>query len=496
MRCFELRLRVVVTVLTLSMLISLLFIPYITNGMWFDDSLNSQIGVMIHRFHSGLGEFSFKIVNSWFISGRLMLGFFPIYAFFYLLEGNTLLIRFMDMVFVLANIAAVIYLLRLSKVSWQTIGVFVLILVSLFQIRPIHDPIASYAIFYKFLGLAITISLIFLVKWRESGQTSYLVISNLVTIISLFCYELNIIYFPIAVVTILISPHAKRLRNLLIVISLFVLSLAAIYLIRYLSPHGSTDFGSLKAFPIVLLKQVVGCLPGSFYLIFGHVYNPFSQLILAFLENKVAWLVTTFSLLCFYLLVRSSNIDESNHQVSKGLIAVALGFVFLPACVIAVAARYQKEIAWGLPYLPVYYQYFGLALLLALLIQQLIIKRYRLVLALLMPFFAMYTTLNWISNIHTAAILDRVFKEPVHSFTQALREGLLDVVRDGDIVEINGQGGFISGNLIYQIVGKNVTVPGEMIAFFKSKPRKDAIHYHLHRQYDVSKANLWQLEVK
>ncbi|MBA3536110.1 MAG: hypothetical protein H0T84_05800 [Tatlockia sp.] len=489
----------VVVGLSYLLLIALEFLPFVTNGMWFDDSLNSQIYDMIQRFHSGLGEFSINIVKLWLIKGgRVMLGFFPIYSFFYFLQGNELLIRLADVASTVIHIGMVIYLLKLVHISWRTIGLFVLLLVSIFQIRPLDDPIAAYAIFYQLLGLFITISLILLVKWRQTARSGYLLASTMVAILSLLCYELNIIYFPIAIAVICTSMQVNRLKNLIIVTIPLTLFLVFSYLLRHsvAAVYSGTTLGSLNAFPVTYLKQLTGCLPGSFYIMIGHVNNPLSQLIKDFLSNYGAWLVATLSFLCYFFLIRPDNSAESSAQVPKGVIPIAAAFVLLPPVLMALSERYQMVISWGLPYLPVYYEYFGLALLLAVFIQRYVVKLHPILLILIIALSSLYTTLNWISNKHEAAFLDTIFTEPKRSLTHALKEGLLDVVRDGDIVEIQDQNSYINGNLIYRLTGKNVVVPNEIIQSFESMPREDAIRYILNRQFIADRGYVWQLAIK
>ncbi|MBA2652458.1 MAG: hypothetical protein H0U73_09370 [Tatlockia sp.] len=490
------RFALVLNILLLLTLIGLLLIPFATNGMWYDDAIYVQTWDLLQRFHLKLGFFSLNMVKLWLYgNSRLLLSFFPIYGFFYLFKGNTEISRLVDISFVLINIATVIYLLRLVRIPWRSIGCFVLILISLFQIRPCYDPIASYAVLFKLLAFAITISLILLVKWQQTGRTSYLAISNLIILISLFCYELNILYYPIAVVTILTAPYAKRLKNLLITILPLVLYITCVCLIRSYNTnlYPGTTFGSLRGMPITYLKQLVGSFPGSFYLMYGHNDYHFSVLIKALISSKIAWLIAALSLLCSYFIVGFQTNEKSHPEVSKGLIATALVFVVLTPFLIAFSLKYQLELMWGLPYLPVYYQYFGLALLLALSLQRLMIKRQQLVLIVIVPLFSLYTTLNWISNKNEMAKHESFYTEPIHSLGRALDKGLLDVVRDGDILELKDLPFYINGNLFYRMAGKNLSIPSDMWVI---KPRKDAICYQLSGPVAGDKESVWQLILK
>ncbi len=491
---FQLDSRVAVLAMIFSqiVLIGLLLIPFATNGIWFDDAQYAQIWDFLNRYQIGFWSYTTDTVKGWLYgSGRIMFSFFPIYAFFYLLKDNALLVRLLDVAFILGHIATVIYLLRLVAISWRTIGLFVLILVSLFQIRPFYDPVASYAVFYKFLGILVTISLIFLVKWRQTGKTIFLASSTTVALFSWFCYEINIIYVPIAVATIWTSAHPQRLRNWLILITPTVFFLVITYVVRHQAPHlyvGAT-FGSLKAFPITYLKQLIGSLPGSYYLIQGHYSNNFSLLLKTFIANRLAWFVAVFSLLCTWFLLKFKIQEISTYQIPKGIMATALAFVFFPALLIASSAKYQTELQWGLAYLPVYYQYFGLALVIALLVKKLMAtKNARKYMLVFTPLFAFYITLNWLSNIYEAGLHDLVYLDLKLSLIKEIKGGLLDGVKDGDSLETEFLPFYFNSTFFYGLTKKNFALANEAFP-----PRKEAIHYKLGRPYVDGKGFVWQL---
>jgi hypothetical protein len=113
---------------------------------------------------------------------------------------------------------------------------------------------------------------------------------------------------------------------------------------------------------------------------------------------------------------------------------------------------------------------------------------------LLGPIFAIYLASNWVVNMHLVQCLDARYDEPRNSLVSALKAGLLDPVRDGDVVEIVDQPIFINGNLIYQTIRKNVSIPNEaaITPWFESKPRQDANRYRLRR--DCGSDNAWRLD--
>lgn len=477
-------------------LLSLLLLPYARNGLWFDDSLNSQTWGMVNRFQVGLWEFSTQVSKVWFTEyGRILLCWPAIYGFFYAIR-DARLIRIADVALVIAHIGTVVHLLRRVRVSWQTISVFLMLLVSLFQIRYGDDPIAAYATFCQALGIAMTVALILLTRWQQTGGVRYLIASAVIATLSMLCYELNAIYVPIAVIAITMTTHGKRMRNLAIVLVPFLLFVVVNLYVKHKAqhPYAGSAFGSLGAVPTAYLKQLVATLPGSFYFLRAQPDYPLSQLIHAVVGSKIAWVIIGLSLICCTFFAKRSGQESSN--VPRGLIFAAAAFIFLPPALIAISAKYQTQLAWGDAHLPVYYQYFGLAFLGAAALSKIVRWNVLWTLKIMAPVFAIYVASNWVVNMRQVTHLDAAYAEPRNSLVSSLKSGLLDPVRDGDVVEIVGQPIFINGNLIFQTIGKNISIPNEaaIAGWFESKPRSDANHYRLYR--DLASGNTWKLSVQ
>ncbi len=475
--------------------IAILLFPYATNGLWFDDALNSQTWGMLRRFDTNVWDFSMRVSKAWlFSAGRFLFGWPAIYGFFYAVKEPSL-IRLADIAFVVIHLGFVIYLLRQVRISWSTVGVFLLFLVSLFQIRYSDDPIAAYATFCQVLGIAITFALILLVRWHETGSNGYLIASVVVIMCSLLCYELNVIYVPICIAAIVISKHPNRVRNLAIVLVPFALFVASALYLKHVVPRpypGST-FGTLEAIPGGYIKQLVATLPGSFYFLRARPDYPVSVLITATLGSTVAWMLGALALAAYVLVAKRQGDVPSG--VSRGIVATSAAFVLLPPILIAISARYQTHVGWGDAHLPIYYQYFGLAFLGAAASARILRGHRTAALIAMGSIFAVYVALNWMVNLRQVAYLDAVFAEPRDSLVFALKKGLFDSVRDGDVVEIRNQPIFINGNLIYQTIGKKVSIPDETatLSWFDSRPKPgpSTNHYILFR--DPAAANAWRL---
>ncbi|MDN7181208.1 hypothetical protein M0D69_25075 [Caballeronia sp. SEWSISQ10-4 2] len=475
-------------------LAALLLLPYATNGLWFDDAINSQTWGMLNRFDVSLWDFSLRVINVWLIDyGRILLCWPVVYGFFYITRDPGV-IRIVDVALVITHIAVVVVLLRQLRLSWRAVGLFILFVLSLFQIRTGDDPIAAYASFCQLLGIGLTISLIFFGEWYQTGSVKYLAASTVLATLLTLCYELNFVFLPIAFTCIAIAPHKRRALSFLIVTLPFALWIAAnLYLKQHTAhPYSGTSFGSLTAVPVAYAKQLVATLPGSFYFLSLEPEFGFKRLASAVMSNATAMLVFLLSFMTYVHLFRQPS--QPADPLNLRLLAGAGAFVFFPPALIAISAKYQAELGWGDAHIPVYYQYFGLALVGAVAFERLLFRLTKTQVVLVGLIFSVYVSSNWILNVQTAHRVDNVFQEPRSTFVAAMKDGILGPVRNGDTLEIVDQPTYINGNLIYQTIQKNVFIPREAVvqAWFNSAPRPDAQRFSLYR--DVSAGNAWHLK--
>lgn len=473
--------------------IAVLLFPYAKNGLWFDDALNSQMWGMLNRFDVGIWDFSVRVSKVWFYeAGRILLCWPVLYGFFYVTREPEI-VRLAAVLLVLVHVGLVVRLLREVRIPWPTIGVFVLFLVALFQIRANDDPVAAYASFCQLLGIALSVALLLLVRWWNTGATWYLFASIGLVMVSLLGYELNVVFVPVCMVTILVSRHPHRLRNLAMLLVPFLLFIAVNLYAKHgaSQPYQGSTFGALSAVPISYMKQLSAAFPGSFYLFRARSEFPLASLVATTVTNPMAWLTAALALVSFSLVARRHSVVSK--KMPSGALATAAAFLLMPPVLISISARYQSFIGWGDAHLPVYYQYFGLAFLGASAFSW-VCRKYRApTIWIVAPLFAAYAALNWMMNLRQVDYLDAIFAEPRSSLVAALRSGLMEPVRDGDLVEIVNAPIFINGNLIYQTIQKRVATPNEAasIKYFQSLPGASAKSFRLER--DPVAPHSWRL---
>lgn len=476
-----------------SFLFAVALIPFAKNGFWADDALNSQTWGMVNRFHSSVWEFSYRVSHVWLVNyGRILFPWPAIYGFFYVMRDE-LAARLADLALFVGHISITVLVLRRLGINWRTLGFFALALLALMQIRDSNDPLAAYAGFSQVVGILLMLSLLLLCKWYQTQAAGWLIASSLLATLSMTCYEINAVYVPISIAAILMSEHRKKLRNLAIVILPFAAFLAINIYVKCiaLTPYDGSKVGHLSAIPVTFLKQLVATLPGSFYVLSGRLSLSPQELFAAAVKDWLTWGVVILWVAIAIKIMR----EESRQQSGMRMATFAASMLLLvPPTLIAISAKYQASLNWGGAHVPVYYQCFGLAFLLAAMGERALTHARANLSAIAILVIGLYVGLNWSMNMHQSTSIDVASREPRDSLVAALKQGLFEGVSDGDIVQIDDQPIFINGNLIYQTTEINVSIPNEtaIAGWFESPPRHNAKRYRLFR--DTVAGNQWKIQ--
>lgn len=481
--------------LATSIVALLILRPFYSNGFWFDDSLNSQMRSMLHRFDTSLLDFSLQVTVVWIKNaGRLLLGWINIYTMFYVFHEPRWL-RGLSMIFLLCHVALFAWVLTQLKASLRFIGLACLILIGLFQIRGNHDPVAAYAGFYQTLGIQFMGSVALMLRWRRTHKTWLLVSSSLIIVWSLTYYEINLVYYPFALLVVCKETRGAERRAALIalLIPLSVFLSVALWIKQHASAiYAGANIGSLDGFPMAFLRQLHSALPGSFYATIGKVELGTTDLFTQAIHSRSSWTVLVLgTIVAFSLLRKAAPIHDTDPMIWP----FALNLLITPALLISMSARYQTEIAWGQGYLPVYYQYFGTAIFLTALLT--VAAQHSTLLRTTLPcLLGAYLALNLQINSNMKQRLDLTFREPVESLKRDLRNGLLDSVQSGDVVTIKSAPIFVNGNVIFEVTGKRVFVPDEVATagWFKNQPRPGAQKFVLQRINRSASGPDWNLD--
>lgn len=462
--------------------ITLLLVPYASNGFWFDDALNSQVYFGLHRLHGGIGElvdFSYRVTMHWLLhEGRPMFGFLFGYSGFYFFN-DLFSLRLAQTVSVVFNVALYGYMLWLLGAKIRFLVVWAILLVGLFQISGQGlDPVAGFAFHYQVLGIQLTIVMILFIKWQLNANPKYLYSALILWLLFMLFYEINSIFIPIALAIMFINgDQYKKLPGFLLI------STACLYLALnfYISIHANggyvgSAFGLPSKMVLAYLKQLSATFPFTSYLAIIHNSYPIGSLVKETMGSALAWAVFICSLIIFATF---TSVKSSANTLRSEAFLISLGMFLLPAIFPAISLRYQNEVNWGLGTLPVYYQYFGLSFFAAYAMTFIPTSgSLRFVVPILI---SIYLALNVTINSSMVKILDKVWREPRDAFAVQAQSGLFSQVLDGDIIKTKDVAHYINSNLIFQWSGKRVYVPTDDHYWFSEAPNKTAKTFELSR---------------
>ncbi len=414
----------------LIVLIALLLLPFTTNGIWFDDALNSQIFYYLKKEEIGLFDFSFSIFHLWLDSGRLMFGYFIGYPLFYLFH-EPIALRLAHIFCTLLNLALWGILLKSYGMSRRQIYLWILFVVALFQVQPAGDPVGGFAFHYQILGLLLGISLFWLSKYFLTTRRIYLYSSLGAWFFSMLLYEVNIIFIPMAICLMYVA-HKNGFKHYLFgdigfLFSGLFIYIAIYFLIKYMAITPAYDGASLNISSSSLnayIKQIFNTLPLTFWIFSDFNTNSF----LMILKNYFSVINILVIVLSVYILHAMSRRENLKFNYSLGVIFTCM--LFLPALIPSISLRYQNQINWGWPALTIYYQIFGLAYLFVLIFEYLSKYKYFNINIIIISF---YISFNFSVNYSTAAIMDISYKIPRDSFIDFINANISDF-NDGDAI--------------------------------------------------------------
>jgi len=460
--------------------ISLLLIPYASNGYWFDDSLNSQVYYLLHRTYGGLGEFAFRITKHWIEhEGRPMLGFLYGYSGFYFVNDLAAL-RLAQCVTVVINIALYGYVLWLLGATIRFLVVWATIVVGLFQIHGTGlDPVAAFAFHYQVLGIQLSIVLILFVKWLQNSKPKYLYAALILWLLFMLCYEVNLIFIPIAFAIMCINGNAYKERPGLLLFLAAFLYFTLTYYLRSHSDGGSYDGAALgvpSEMGLAYVKHVATAFPFVSYFSITQNSLPIASLVKEMISSSLAWAVFVFSLTVLIICIP---IKSSVRALRTEAFIISLGMLLLPAIFPAISLRYQNQVEWGTGTLPVYYQYFGLAFFIAWSISFITTSGlFRFVVPVII---SSYLAFNLTLNFSMVKQNDMVWREPRDAFAAQSPISLFFHVQDGDIVNVKNVTQSINENLIFQLTGKRVYIPIDDHYWYPESPKTNAKTFVLSR---------------
>ena len=432
--------------------------PYLSNGFWFDDALNSLLSYRLTRFDETLWTFSWRVFSHWLTRhGRMMGCFLASYPLWYIatsLPAAKCLNLFLFLIGVFL-FAVTMMLLGLSR---RAAALWCVLTAASFQIHGRGlDPLAGFLFHYSLLSCQLGVSCVLLALWYTRNTLHYLLASLTVWLVFMTCYEINVVYLPIAYACAFTKARWQKPVLLITGVMLAYLTIYCYFRVHATGPSYSGSTFVLDSKTVwAYLKQLSAAPLSATYIFQTHSFLDPQSLFRLALKTPAAWAayaaVLSACLACLPL-----------KMPPRIVLCVAASMLFVPPVLIAVSDRYRAEIAIGVGALPVYYQYFGMALFEVCLLG--LVARLPLGRPIIAVVIAAIAALNVTMNYHMVSAIDVAWRSPRDALMRASADGTLEPLDDNDTVTVLNAPHYIQGDLIFAACGKRVYVPGEDYSF-------------------------------
>ncbi len=410
-----------------------LIFPLFNSGFISDDAYSSQIKGIILTSDSSIFDRIYSEISYWSSLGRFNpLNWIFWYTYFYLFPS---LILFKTLVFVIIYFN-LIYFRRILEhiVQSKSFSYSVVFLVPiLFQFRYWHDPILAFASI-PLACLFFFLSLNFLIQYLQAKKKLFYFYFIVIFIFSLLSYEISyispIFYFLIAY----LNNKSFKKSLILIILPTFLVFTHLIFRLNY-EPNiniypsvvVSTDFVlAINA----LIIQLISTIPFSWK--FAQGFNN-----LSFLEIDVLDLIVPLIISIIFAGLINSQIviykSVEKYRI-KFLILFSLLLIILPALVVAISGHQSDIVNAGIGYgyLLVFFQYFGLAVFLFLIISR--VKNSSVSIVIIFITIFSIVSITRLENYHVVNQSNLVYKYPRDLLRKSLESGLLDTLKSNDLI--------------------------------------------------------------
>ena len=365
------------TFLVLVVAVNLMFIaPLLDSVMIGDDNwCFAQVKGAGLLQHKTLVELTWDDTLAWIKSGRWFpLASYRVPVFYYL---DRFAYKATMILAIMVNILLLGYFIRVVSNSRWLALISMLLPPIFLQIRAnYHDPILSYHFVMQFLVSFTLLSLVLFIKYLTNRNYVPFLASLFLYFISLLIYEVAytfwILYFLTAVTLLGRSKIRFAIRSSSPFAILAGINIAITLILRswFGTPYEGTQLNvSFTAWFITFLKQMYAGIPLS-----CSISSYKMERIVLYIKD--CGFTDTVVLCCFWAIlwyfISSQYVEELTIGEDKGpnkkWAFTGLALWVLPAPLIALSIKYQGELKWGYGYLPVYISYFGIMIIVSLLI--------------------------------------------------------------------------------------------------------------------------------
>ena len=430
----------------------------IRSGYYWDDAVNSTAYLAEKKDAIPTLTHVLDFMRKYLELGRINI--LSIYYYFYFYIENVSLYKALIILTILIDQLIFRQVLMEFGVPRSFARLGMLLMPLLLQTRVYQDPVSGFYSLMQVLTAEMLLCALFLHRWLVSGKRGCFWLSLAAFAVGLLTYE---VCFPFLVmICVLIWAQRKNflraVRDSLPFVGLTVLMLAAVFLVRNIFFRVEYPGVAFSLEPARVLRaaltQLAAGLPLSFYsagypaAVLGNAYPTAAFMNYDFLSFlKDIRLTDLLILLGFIFIIKkisshgtpqstSDDPHASFFPLHSSLLILGFSFAVLPMVTVAMSERYQGQLMPGLGYLPVYMQYYGIAILilcLTLSLKPSVGKR-----ALCLSAFSVVLLLNLQNNRAVTEIMNRSFYEPRNAGEAALHGGILDFLpEDAVLISVN-----------------------------------------------------------
>jgi hypothetical protein len=414
-------------------------------GFISDDAYNSQIkGSLLHEGNSLFQRISSETLGWITGAGRFFpLGFSYTYTLYYFIQSE-IIIKSMTLVVILIGIMSFAAVVKHETNSWVA-GLFAGLTIPLFfQFRNWHDPIIAFSALIPLLFMYTMGALALFQRYLVSQKKYQLYASLLLYLLALLTYEIP---YPLGVLFLVVAySHFQRVKPAIKIslphlsLSLFFIGLMVALRVYFLysqnlqSSYPGTELHSnLGRVWQAFIFQLSATFPLSYYF---STKEPFKLLL-----NWPDLIVISafFAGICL-LIIKMAGEKINPPARLRGLLMAGTSLLVLPALVISLSGHQDEliKIGYGMAYIQIYFQYFGLALILiACLIYVLrklpakFVVAFALIVGLMLSTIA---TINLGLNRAVAMGTNQTYLYPRKLLEEALKAGVMDGVKENALV--------------------------------------------------------------
>lgn len=446
----------------LSLVFGILTLLNILQSDYFGDDLyNFQIPGLIQLEDRSMFDYIAETTKGWIDSnGRVFpLGFYGYYIFD-IFNGNIFGYKLFILSFIVLNIALFSYLVySISNSKFLALGIL-LITPLLFQYRYYHDSILAFHGLMQLLFLLTTASLLGFVKYIQSKRLIHYYTSLIFFVLSLLTYEISylffLLYIPLALTYLDLKSDFRKVVKVLMpyLLITFLAIVSTLYLRGVASLESGPYLFSWNFYAIVktYFYQTFSVLPITYFTHFASLPGIHHINIFTLFSGSVVFL---------YVYLKLMRTQKTEIDGLKMLVFLAVLIITLPGVLIAFSTKFQgflgamNMVKFGLPYIPIYIQTFGMSLLIVVLLHKFLEDSNKRKLRILVVMLLVYLV-HHIGNNQVIEKVNAPYKDGREVLTELLSGKFGDQLKEGDVVSIMGESPIHSKNFISMITGKNI----------------------------------------